>query len=195
MLKMKYIVVFFVSIAFFDCQNKKKDFVYNDPEVLFSDSVISNRNLKLDTLNTNKSSIINDKKPSQFRLNLDTIENMKCNIDVLGHVYLNMNELTTKDLDALLQTIDSSCNSNVEFLEFSNETLFKALELYPAEMLKLIETKGAQYDFPTIYKELTSPLHDLIPLDNVELALKGINLEGNKVDSVRRALQIAIDKQ
>ena len=71
--------------------------------------------------------------------------------------------------------------------------LFETIERYPVLTLELLKD-SVKYDFEVIYQELTSPLHDLIPLSKIDESISKHNMKGSKVDSVKKALIIAIER-
>ncbi|MFT5337517.1 MAG: hypothetical protein ACI9YL_001521 [Luteibaculaceae bacterium] len=65
---------------------------------------------------------------------------------------------------SFLRTFGIECNGNVEFGEFSNETLFKIIQNEPDLFCKVLENKFDQIDLGIILSELENPIHDLIDL-------------------------------
>ena len=128
---------------------------------------------------------------TRSHLDLDQVEIFTCNISVVLHVNMNMDSLTTKDIDAFFRTFDQSCRDNVEFSEFSNETLFMLLENYPGEALRVLQEHGSDFDLKTIYEEIRSPLLDQIPINQINKAIINQKLKGPVIDSVKAALEVA----
>jgi hypothetical protein len=52
---------------------------------------------------------------------------VKCDIDVLKKVHVNLNGLTYEMVNSFLCTLDATCKNNVEFSQWSNELLFRVL--------------------------------------------------------------------
>jgi hypothetical protein len=82
----------------------------------------------------------------------------KCDIEKVKSVNEHLDSLTFQIVSEFLCTFDSSCNKNVEYSEWSNETLFKVLEKSPTLFFKVVST--AQVDSKLLLKEIESPIHD-----------------------------------
>lgn len=89
----------------------------------------------------------------------------KCDLDKVRIVNQHLDSLTTQMLSEFLCTIDNSCKNNVEFLEFSNETLFAVLEKAPNLFFQVMTT--GKIDNEIILIEIENPINDLINLQTV----------------------------
>ena len=87
---------------------------------------------------------------------------VKCDLDKVKIVNEHIDSLTFKMVSDFLCTFDDSCINNVEYSEWSNETLFKVINKAPTLFFKVIE-KG-QVDNNLLLKEIESPINDLIDL-------------------------------
>lgn len=132
-----------------------------------------------------ENSLINDNKK-------DTIE---CNIGIVLSTLNKIDSLSDPEIRLFLKTFSPKCRNNVEFSELSNEMLFKVLEKHPDAFIRIIcdSQLTNDIDFETIYKELKSPLHDLIPFDRIKSATESILFKCERADSVINALTIALE--
>ncbi len=114
---------------------------------------------------------------------------LKCNIEIVLETNENIENISEDLMLRFLRTFGTECKNNVEFSEFSNETLFKVIQIKPELFCKVLENNKNQIDLEIIISELKSPLHDLIDL---ELSIEKIaNTKTNK--SLKSKLIFAIN--
>jgi len=89
----------------------------------------------------------------------------KCDVEKVRLVNQHLDSLTDQMLSEFLCTFDNSCKNNVEYSEFSNETLFTVLEKAPTLFFQVLTTR--QIDDKIILKEIENPINDLINLQAV----------------------------
>lgn len=89
----------------------------------------------------------------------------KCDTEIILETHENIDNISEDLMLRFLKTFGKECKNNVEFCEFSNETLFKVIQREPELFCKVIEKNKDQIDFGIIVSELKSPLHDLIDLE------------------------------
>ena len=82
----------------------------------------------------------------------------KCDIDKVKIVIEHLDSLTFQIVDDFVCTFDSSCNTNVEYSEWSNETLFKVLDKAPTIFFQVID-KG-HVDNKILLTEIENPIHE-----------------------------------
>ncbi|MCF8359787.1 MAG: hypothetical protein K9H26_13580 [Prolixibacteraceae bacterium] len=87
-------------------------------------------------------------------------DSLKCNISIIHKTDSEIKEITYQDIDIFLCTFSKSCSRNIEFTEYSNEVLFKVLELYPSLFMKCVEL-NSEIEKEYIFSELSSPLYDI----------------------------------
>ncbi len=89
-------------------------------------------------------------------------------------------------LSEFMCTFDNSCKNNVEYSEFSNETLFAVLEKAPNLFFQVMTT--GQIDNEIILKEIENPINDLINLqavyDKTKLATAKTELKTDYLDAL-----------
>jgi hypothetical protein len=116
-------------------------------------------------------------------------DSLKCNISIVREAYQNIENISDELMLKFLETFGKDCKNNVEFSEFSNETLFKVIQKNPEVFSEILEKNLNQIDFEEIIFNLRNPLHDLIDLD-----LTINKIADTKIDkSVRDKLIIAIN--
>ncbi|MBI5914935.1 MAG: hypothetical protein HY842_06125 [Bacteroidetes bacterium] len=89
----------------------------------------------------------------------------KCDIDKVKIVIDHLDSLTFQIVDDFLCTFDSSCNTNLEYSEWSNETLFKVLDKAPAIFFQVIAKR--QVDNKILFTEIENPVHDGFDLQEI----------------------------
>ena len=85
-------------------------------------------------------------------------DSLKCNIDVVVRLSETMENPDKATILNFLCTFDETCNSNVEYSEFSNEVLFQVVQKHPDQVLELLSNKKVKTQ--VILKELKSPISD-----------------------------------
>uniref|UniRef100_UPI00404ABB47 hypothetical protein n=1 Tax=Flavobacterium sp. TaxID=239 RepID=UPI00404ABB47 len=96
-----------------------------------------------------------------------------CDLEKVVFVSQNLDGLDAKMIHEFLQTFDASCKQNIEFSEFSNETLFKVLEYAPALFLQVIERDNI--DAEIILEAIQNPINDSINLQQIYDKIKATN--------------------
>lgn len=116
-------------------------------------------------------------------------DSLKCNISIIQEMYQNRDKISGELMLRFLKAFGKDCRNNVEFSEFSNETLYKVIQKHPVVFSKTLEDNLNKIDFDEIIFNLENPLHDLID----------INLTINKIadteidKSIKNKLIIAIN--
>jgi len=89
----------------------------------------------------------------------------KCDLEKVRIVNQHLGSLTAQMISEFLCTFDNSCRNNVEYSEFSNETLFAVLEKAPNLFFQVV-SRG-QTDNSIILQEIENPISDLIDLQKI----------------------------
>ena len=97
-----------------------------------------------------------------------------CSIDILKRTHSNIENLSLSEVAEFLATFHPSCNTNVEYSEWSNELLFKVLSLHPESALSIIHKNSSLYR-NQIATELSNPIHDNIEISQLTSNLQSIN--------------------
>ena len=117
-----------------------------------------------------------------------------CKIEYVLVAHKNLNELTNEIVKDFLLTFDSTCSNNIEYSEFSNQTLFEVLDSNPQLFCHVMRAESKIVHYQVIIDALKAPINDGIPLN--EILHKIENLKPNdklKMDLVK-SLNIAITK-
>ncbi|MFK7923730.1 MAG: hypothetical protein AB8H47_17355 [Bacteroidia bacterium] len=89
----------------------------------------------------------------------------------------------------LLNSIEPSCQSNVEFSELSNELLFELFASYPERSLEILEALHPQHS-AYILQQLGDPIHEGIALEKTFRAIQ--NTKPFELDSIKQAVLKAL---
>ncbi len=158
---MRYIFSLILFLSLFACHKKQ-----NENSGIEPDSGNNELSEILEVIETDSGHLMNNDNRSIIGIDTEQVDTIPCNIQILVSVNKNFESLSKIEIDSLLMTFSQSCSNNIEFSEFSNELLFETIERYPVLTLELLKD-SVKYDFEVIYQELTSPLHDLIPLSKI----------------------------
>ncbi|MCY1634031.1 MCE family protein [Marinifilum sp. D737] len=121
-------------------------------------------------------------------------ENLKCNVKIV----LKMNESIDSASDELVlsffKTFGEECKNNVEYSEFSNETLFKLIQNQTVLFCKVLEKYRNEIELNEILKELENPLHELIDLNKIKEGIMKSELNKELKAKLLDAIDKAIEK-
>ncbi len=84
----------------------------------------------------------------------------QCDTKKVLTIVENMENLNEKQVNEFLNQFHEDCIDNVEFGEFSNETLFELTGKNPELLIKLLEQRKDKGNYKLIMKEFNSPIHD-----------------------------------
>jgi hypothetical protein len=129
------------------------------------------------------------KTKNYFHSGIDNYDPTKCQSEPLLALHENLNQLDEPIVLEFLKTFSVICEANVEFGEWSNELLFKALSRNPAIVITVLSNNTSQLDTTSIFKELESPLHDLIPIDSIITKIQSLSIETRMKNSVLKKLE------
>ncbi len=110
-------------------------------------------------------------KEAAHQLNRRTIVKIialrrSCEIERVLLTVDHLDALTERDLFYFFRTYSPSCLENVEFMEFSNETLFAGLHARPEAFVEALDSPELLEDQRVmILKELSQPVHDGLSLE------------------------------
>lgn len=101
----------------------------------------------------------------------------KCSGTVLLSTNGKVGKLTKKDVTDFLLTFGEECRNNIEYQEWSNELLFKALTHQTELVLKTIESEENRIELDEILEVISSPLLE----ENIDKIIQEANhVEMNK---------------
>ncbi|HOY95170.1 MAG TPA: hypothetical protein PK509_05500 [Catalimonadaceae bacterium] len=84
---------------------------------------------------------------------------LHCDVDKVKMVNENLRHLTIQQIRDFLCAFDSSCKSNAEYSEWSNEVLFKVLEKAPSLFFQVIAEGNV--DVKILIGEIENPFPDV----------------------------------
>jgi DNA-binding protein Fis len=117
-------------------------------------------------------------------------DSLKCNISIINEVYENIENISSDLMLQFLKTFGEDCKNNIEFSEFSNETLFKVIQKKPELFCKMIEKLEDEIELDIILLELETPLLDLINMKTTRNQIKNTKIS----DDIKKRLLDSIDK-
>ena len=106
----------------------------------------------------------------------------------------NLENISEDLMFRFLQTFGSECKNNVEFSEFSNETLFKVIQKQPELFGETLDKNKSDIEFDSILFELENPLHDLIDLDLTKERISELEINKETKEKLLKALDKTIDE-
>jgi hypothetical protein len=121
-------------------------------------------------------------------------DKLKCNVNIVASTFHELNDLSQGRMIEFLKTFGSECENNVEYNEFSNEVLFKALQTDPELFMSSIDKEKNEIDLDAIIFNLENPLFDLIGLEKTLIIIENTQCDTNLKSQIENAIQIAIEK-
>ncbi len=97
--------------------------------------------------------------------NVTQLDTIRCNINLVAKLSLSIDNPEDKDILNFLLTFSESCNSNIEYSEFSNEILFDLLFHYPNKVVTYLSNDKVNSQI--ILTEFESPINDKYNIDDI----------------------------
>ena len=116
----------------------------------------------------------------------------KCNQDLCLIANQNADNLTEKICLDFLMTIDSTCENDVEFSEFSNGTLYKLLEKNPLLVITTIDKYKKTIHLDLIFSMIQDPIDDSIDLIRIKSKIEKLNYQSINKLKIIKYIEIAI---
>lgn len=129
------------------------------------------------------------KTQNYFHIGIDNYDSTKCQTEPLLAIDQNLDSLNEQMIFKFLSTFSVICEANVEFGEWSNELLFKALSSNPELVLRVLSDNVNNLDTVSIFSELESPIHDLIPIDSITSKVSALEVDKRIKNSVLERLE------
>jgi hypothetical protein len=117
----------------------------------------------------------------------------KCEIEKVKAIHDNINNLTFKMVEDFLCTFDSSCETNVEFSQWSNEMLFKLLDKEPELVIKVFDQSHLD-NIGNLLDEIENPIHDF-DYQRIYGKVSEVQTEKDYREKVLKSLELAADKE
>ena len=121
--------------------------------------------------------------------------NYDCKIEFVLKAHENLNYLTETIIKDFLFTFQINCKQNVEYNEFSNETLFEILNSNPQLVISEMIKYQNEIKISIIINELESPVSDRFDLNGIKEKIKKLKIENSIETKIIEALDTAIKKE
>lgn len=139
------------------------------------------------TMTVNGDTRVFKKRKNYFHIGIDNFDKTKCQSEPLLAITENIENLNDTLILDFLSSFSVICENNVEFSEWSNELLFKVMAKEPEKLIRIFVDNASQLDTAAILKELDSPLHDLIDLEQIKEKISMIDIDKEiKGDIIKR---------
>jgi hypothetical protein len=118
-------------------------------------------------------------------------DSLKCSIIIVRKTDNKIDELTSSEIKMFLCTFSKECFRNIEYTEYSNEILFKVLELYPSQFMDCINL-NPDIEFEYILSELANPLLDIDGKKLITIIKKAKgkpDIELKIIESIEKAME------
>lgn len=166
-MKISYTLLFLI-LLFWSCKNyssektEEKDIITEENEkelknVLSSDIATKKTGAAKDAIEVKSGS--ENKAGTISSTVINDTECSRCEIQIVLALDKQMDNVSYELLYKFLCTFDQSCSNNVEYSQFSNEVLYKAIEMHPGAIVEIL-SDHPELKREYIYKELSSPLLD-----------------------------------
>lgn len=117
----------------------------------------------------------------------------KCDMGEIKTVSENLDDLTLPMVEGFLCTFDRSCETNTEYLEWSNEMLYKVIYTNPGLVLKAAEQDRAG-NTQILLKALENPIHP-VEYQKIYNKLRGTKTTCDFKENALKSIELAAGKQ
>lgn len=193
---------FKISTGYNKCYSKAFPIGYIDSSVILKTNKIWNNynedylleysgkltGLKI-TMTVNGDTRVYKKRKNYFHIGIDNFDKTKCQSEPLLAITNNIEHLDDSLILDFLKTFSVICENNVEFSEWSNELLFKILSKNLELFFKTFADNISVLDTTAIFKELESPLHDLIDLEQIRKNITTIDIDKDFKEKIIKRLE------
>lgn len=176
----------FIDTTKLNKQYEKWSGVYGEDQIIEYSGILDGLKLYVKMAGETRTYL---KTRNHFHPGIDNYNSTKCRTEPLQIVNQYLETLSKQMILNFLTTFSVTCESNVEFGELSNELLFKILLAEPDLTLKVISKNLSELDTVSIYQELESPLHDLIPIDSITTKINQLDIDDQIKKSVLNRLK------
>jgi len=125
-----------------------------------------------------------------FVIQAQNDNDLKCNISVVAKTEKNIDNITKKQVLTFLKTFGTECKNNVEFQEYSNEILFKILELKTDLFCQVVNEEMNKIEINQIIQEIGKPINDLHNNEIIKNKISKSKLEENIKVKIINALNL-----
>ncbi len=117
----------------------------------------------------------------------------KCDIEKVKTVHDNFDNLTFKMVNDFLCTFDNSCETNIEYSQWSNEILYKVLDKEPELTIKVLDQSQLD-NIEILLDEIESPIHDFDYQKIYEKVLE-VKTEKDFKQKVLKSIELAAERE
>lgn len=100
------------------------------------------------------------------------IDEAKCNVNVVRTMYQSLDNPRKELINLFLLSFSDECSSNVEYSEFSNETLFELITRHPALFINVLSMND--HDLKQIVQVLKNPINDTFSSKEIINIISGL---------------------
>jgi hypothetical protein len=141
------------------------------------------------TMAVNGNTRVFKKRKNYFHVGIDNFDKTKCQSEPLLAITKNIDSLNDSLILDFLETFSVTCENNVEFSEWSNELLFKVMAKQPERLIKIFADNISELDTAAIFKEIESPIHDLIDIEQIRNKIASIDIDKDVKDKIIKRLE------
>ena len=117
----------------------------------------------------------------------------KCEIEKVKIVSEHLDNLTSQMIEDFLCTFDTSCFTNAEYSEWSNEVLYNVLDNDPSLLLKVL-TNSQVRNIQLLMTEIENPIHEF-DYQEIYDKVKDTKTKDELTNRILTALKIAAEKE
>lgn len=118
----------------------------------------------------------------------------KCDVSQLKIIEKKLPNLTINEANQFLSFFSKECDDNAEFMEYSNEILFKLMYVQPEIFLKSFNIKGEKIDLTLILSQIENPIDDSIDLIKIRAKISKVKNSFEIKTQIESSLDKAIAK-
>jgi len=101
-----------------------------------------------------------------------------CDVAAVTAIAKKIPRSSVCDVRCFLSSIGKECLKNAEFMEYSNEVLFKLMLTEPDTFIIAFSAEDAKLDRHIILREIANPVHDGIDVNAVKQAILRSEITG-----------------
>jgi Na+/phosphate symporter len=118
-------------------------------------------------------------------------EQVHCDVNNVLKAHMNLENLSEEIVKDFLLTFDESCQNNVEYSEFSKETLYEILNKDPLILILSMDKFNSRINEDYIYYRLQ---RSKFKWDDILTQINSLDVESKSKDQIIKALEISIKR-
>jgi hypothetical protein len=120
-------------------------------------------------------------------------DSTSCDLNFLVQIEKNLENINKPQVDLFLKALKSECKNSVEFVEYSNELLFKIIQKKPEIFLSAF-CESEDLDKEYIIIQIENPILDF-DIDSIIIGIRKVNYDSHKVGQIIKYLEKAKENQ